>query len=149
MSDRPAPAPSVRRFSQAQVGEQLPTLHKHVGAVTNFLFAVPFWAAHRIHYDAEQARREGFDGAVVIGALLNAYIARVVVSWAGRPEALRRLASRSTATLCVGGEVTVTGHVTELRADGRRGGLALCELRAVDGDGVLLVSAQADVALPA
>jgi hydroxyacyl-ACP dehydratase HTD2-like protein with hotdog domain len=38
-----------------------------------FLFGVAYWTSHRIHYDPEWARAEGFGDLLVTANLLSAY----------------------------------------------------------------------------
>jgi hydroxyacyl-ACP dehydratase HTD2-like protein with hotdog domain len=129
-------APS-RRVSDAAVGEALPTLTKHVTIVTNFLFGVPFWTAHRLHYDTISAREDGYDAPLIPGALMTAYASRVLVGWAGRPDALRELTSRATASAVVGETLVISGSVRAIDMTDT-GALATCDLTVTSGDRLVM-----------
>jgi hydroxyacyl-ACP dehydratase HTD2-like protein with hotdog domain len=128
--------PRARTISETNVGDELPTLTKPVTIVTNFLFGVPFWTAHRLHYDTVSAQDDGFDAPLIPGALMTAYASRVLVSWAGRPDAIRRIVSRNKASAIVGQTIRVAGRVQSVETTAN-GGLATCELTVTGGDTLL------------
>jgi acyl dehydratase len=126
-------------LDSVSVGDELPTLVEHVDIVTNFMFGTSLWTAHRLHYDHVSAREDGFDAPLIPGALMSAYIARVVVDWAGDPLSLRRLSSRNLASEIIDSDLTVTGTVTAVKRIGRHGRVT-CELTVRSGDRVLMES---------
>lgn len=135
---------TVRSCDGVAVGDVLPTLRVTVTEVSNFLFGVAFWTAHRVHYDKELARAEGFDAPLVSGALMSAYASRVLVQWAGHPHAVRRVTSRNLASAVVGDTLDITGRVESVDP----GGLVTCALTVSRGDtGVMAVTAVVQLAL--
>ncbi|MDT7773487.1 MAG: hypothetical protein QOC67_2411 [Pseudonocardiales bacterium] len=69
-----------------------------------FLFGVAYWTSHRIHYDPEWARAEGFGDLLVTANLLSAYSVEGVAGWrdtrvqrilAGSSEVMRHIVGRS------------------------------------------------------
>ena len=129
--------PTPRSVAQVRIGDELPPFDKHVTIVTNFLFGVPFWTAHRLHYDTISAQEDGYDAPLIPGALMTAYASRVLVGWAGRPDALRELTSRATASAVVGETISIRGSVRSVDTT-TGGGLATCELTVSSGERALM-----------
>jgi hydroxyacyl-ACP dehydratase HTD2-like protein with hotdog domain len=48
-----------------------------------FMFSAATWLTHRIHFDREYARTEGFDDLVVHGPLQGAYLSQMLSGLAG------------------------------------------------------------------
>ncbi len=129
MSDWPVPA-SVRSIADVAVGDLLPQLSVTVTEVTNFMFGAAFWAAHRLHYDVDLARTEGFESPLVSGALMSGYASRLLVEWAGHPHAVRRVTSRNLSSAFVGDTLDIAGSVTAIDPSGR----VDCTLTLASGD---------------
>jgi hydroxyacyl-ACP dehydratase HTD2-like protein with hotdog domain len=131
----------------------LPELVEHVDIVTNFMFGVALFTAHRLHYDQVGAEEDGFSAPVIPGTLMSAYVARLLVEWTGDPTCIRRLANRNLATEVVGHDIRVSGAVSDVesitdeRGETRR--RLTCALT-VDSEGRVLVESTAvlDVATP-
>jgi hypothetical protein len=128
--------------ASAEPGSALPELVERVDIVTNFMFGVALFTAHRLHYDQVGAEHDGFTAPVIPGTLMSAYIARLLVDWTGDP-----------ATEVVGHDIRVSGTVTSVEDVARDGGderrLLSCTLT-VDSDGRVLVESTAvvEVAVP-
>jgi hydroxyacyl-ACP dehydratase HTD2-like protein with hotdog domain len=103
-------AEQARRLT---TGSALPALVRTPTRVTCFLFAVAWWTPHRVHYDVEWAREEGYEDLMVPGLLINEYVVTAVTSWTGDPSNLRRLTIRNTGPAFAGDTVTVAGEVAE------------------------------------
>ncbi|MGD9791958.1 MAG: hypothetical protein AB7V43_00645 [Acidimicrobiia bacterium] len=129
--------PTLRSAALVHAGDELPPFDKHVTIVTNFLFGVPFWTAHRLHYDTISAQEDGYDAPLIPGALMTAYASRVLVGWAGRPDALRELTSRATASAVVGETISIRGTVRSIEATAN-GALATCDLTVSSGERALM-----------
>src|SRR5262245_9627669 len=137
---------------RAEPGSPLPELVEHVDIVTNFMFGVALFTAHRLHYDQVGAEQDGFMAPVIPGTLMSAYIARLLVDWTGDPACIRRLANRNMATEVVGHDIRVTGTVTGVEPVVGEGGagrrLLTCTLT-VDSDGRTLVESTAVIEVAA
>jgi acyl dehydratase len=142
MSGRP-----VRRFADVVIGEELPSLVRTPTRLTVFLFGVAYWTSHRIHYDPEWARAEGFGDVLVTANLLSAYSVEVVTGWAGDPACLRGLEERNVSPALAGDELTVRGRVAALEP-APRGGLVRCALTVAKADGTTVVDGRAVLLLP-
>jgi acyl dehydratase len=116
----------MRRFAEVQVGEQLPPETKHITRLTLFLFGVSYFTSHRLHYDSEFARGQGFDDVLVTATLLSGYSAQMLARWAGADDALVAL-----------------GRVTRTEPLDTGGGLVRCELRIDRSDGSCVVTTNA------
>lgn len=70
------------------------------------------WDWHRMHYDVENARARGFDGAVVDGQMFGALIARQVREWAGPQVRFRELEFRNRGFVVAPSTVTLRASVS-------------------------------------
>ena len=114
--------PTRPSLDDVSAGTELPPLVTRPTKISNFLYGVALWAAHRIHYDKDWAVSEGYRDTLIIGGLTRAYVIRMLVDWAGEPTALRKIAltnrapvfSEDTLTVqtIVRDKTTVDGHTT-------------------------------------
>jgi hydroxyacyl-ACP dehydratase HTD2-like protein with hotdog domain len=132
----------------AEPGSMLPELVEHVDIVTNFMFGVALFTAHRLHYDQVGAELDGFTAPVIPGTLMSAYVARLLVDWTGDPTCIRRLTNRNLATEVVGHDIRVSGTVTgvdEVTGDAGEARRRLTCALSVVSDGRVLVESTAVV----
>jgi 3-methylfumaryl-CoA hydratase len=117
--------------------------------VSLFLFGVAVWGAHRIHYDVEWARQEGYEDVLVQASLISAHNVRLLTTWAGDERALVRLTERNVSPPLAGQELIFTGRV--VRVGPVMDGVALVdiELRVHRTDDSPVVLGDATVQLPA
>jgi hydroxyacyl-ACP dehydratase HTD2-like protein with hotdog domain len=137
------------RLNGAEVrpGDQLPVLQRRPTRVTMFLFGVAYWTSHRIHYDVEAARAEGFDDILVTANLLSAYNVELLTSWTGDPFCVLELEERNVAPALAGDGLTVTGRVLDVaEAAGRR--TARCALAITKTDATTVLTGEAVIILP-
>lgn len=76
-----------------------------------FRFSAVSWNSHRIHYDADFARAEGFPDVVVQSTLHGEMLARHALDQAGPGAALESVAWRNQATAVAGEPLTWTAEV--------------------------------------
>ncbi len=124
----------LRYFEDVSEGDVLPPLTKAINTVQMMMYGAATWDFMRVHYDTDYARARGFPQAFVDGQMLGAYLAQLVVDWAGDPGALRRLSLRYRSFAFPGDTVTCSGHVTRLMIEGENG-LAECEVVAANQHG--------------
>ena len=98
-------------FEEISEGTELPTLTKEIGPVNMMMYGAATWDFMRIHYDADHARERGFEGAIVDGQMEGAFLAQLVIDWAGDPGALRRLGVRYRNFIYPGDTVVCKGKV--------------------------------------
>jgi hydroxyacyl-ACP dehydratase HTD2-like protein with hotdog domain len=135
----------MRRLREISVGDELPTATRTPTRLTLFLFGVAYWTAHRVHYDVELARAEGFDDVLVTANLLSGYLAALTTQWAGDPGCLRTLTERNLSPAVAGDELTIRGSVIELIQET---GTVRCALTVDKSDGSVVVTAEATLHLP-
>lgn len=122
-------------------------MHRRPTRVTLFLFGVAFWTPHRIHYDVEAARAEGFGDVLVTANLLSAYNVQLLTSWTGDPHCVLELEERNVAPALAGNALTVTGKVLDVAVvEGHRA--ARCALTITKDDATTVVTGEALVNLP-
>jgi len=109
---------ALRSRGDVEVGDELPPLTVTPTNVSIFLFGVAFWTPHRVHYDKEWARSEGYDDVLVTGPLMTGYLVRMLTAWSGDAASVKRLALRNHAPAFAGDELTVRGAVASVTPDG-------------------------------
>ncbi len=143
MSDAPQMA---RRFGDVALGEEL-RHREQTSNLASFLMGVAWWGSHRIHYDREWARHDGFDDVLVMGSHMYAWVDRMLTRWAGDPGCLRRLGFRHMATANVGVVLDVTARVTALREADDAGDVEW-SIEIAKSDGTQVTTGTAVVRLP-
>jgi hydroxyacyl-ACP dehydratase HTD2-like protein with hotdog domain len=127
---------------QVRVGDELPPISRTPTRLTLFMFGVAYWTTHRIHYDVEAARAEGFDDVLVTAQLLSAYHVELLCRWTGDPHCIIELEERNMSAALAAETLTITGRVISL---GNRGGrdTARCALAIAKDDGTVVVEGTA------
>jgi acyl dehydratase len=99
-------------------GEELPPLEKTFTPVDLFAYGAATWDWHRMHYDAEFARSQGFAAPMIDGQMYGAILARAAMRWAGPRAFMTKMSLRMKAmsfagdTLCAVGEVASVENET-------------------------------------
>lgn len=138
----------MRYFEDVVEGEELPPLTKPITPVRMMMYGAATWDFMRVHYDADYARARGFPGPFVDGQMLGAFLAQLLVDWAGAPGALKRLSVRYRAFVFPGDTVICRGRVLQKRIEGGQG-LVECQLVAENQRGEVVAGpASALVVLP-
>ncbi len=137
---------ALRSLDTVKVGDELPPLTVTPTNVSVFLFGVAYWTPHRVHYDKEWARSEGYDDVLVTGPLMTGYLVRMLTAWSGDPAAVKRIALRNHAPAFAGDELTVRGTVTSVSSRDA-GGEAVIAVSIVKHGDAEVVSGEAAVAL--
>ncbi len=132
-------------IEDVKTGTTIPPLTRTHTAVSVFLFGVAYWTAHRIHYDKEWARSEGYDDVLVTAPLLLSLVTRMLNSWTGHPFAIRKLSTMSRAYAYPGQKLTARGVVRQVTQDT---GLVECDVYIERDDGSQPVVGSAVVHLP-
>lgn len=129
-----------------RVDDALPPLHRTPTRLTLFLFGTAYWTSHRIHYDIEAAREEGYSDVLVTANLLSAYNIELLTRWTGDSHCVIELKERNVAPALAGDSLTISGAVVELGASNGRS-TARCSLLITKGDGDAVVRGSALVFL--
>jgi hydroxyacyl-ACP dehydratase HTD2-like protein with hotdog domain len=78
-----------------------------------FRFSAVTWNAHRVHYDTDYARAEGYPGVLVQSHLLGSFMARLVTDWAPASSRLRELSWRNRRPAFVGSEIICRARLAD------------------------------------
>lgn len=117
----------TRYYEDVKVGEELPPLGKPITSVGMVMYAASTWDFHRYHHDMEYANQMGFERPFLDGQELGAFLAQLVVDWAGIDATLKRLKYRFTSFVLSGDTLTCKGHVSNKSVqDGEK--LVECDL---------------------
>ena len=111
--------------------------------VTLFRFSAATWNAHRIHFDQAYARSEGYPDVLVQSHLHGAWLAQMVMTWAGPLARLREFSWQNRGFATPADRLRCTGRVTAIE-----GRFVTCDLREENQDGVECAPASAVVELP-
>ena len=105
------PEPAKTPFA---VGDTLPPRTWMPTEVQLFLFSAATWNSHRIHYDREYARQEGYPDVLVQSHLHAAVIADAVRSFCGAGARLTAIGWQNRGPAVPGDTLSVTGTVTRV-----------------------------------
>lgn len=136
----------IRRFADVTVGEEL-RHREQTSNLSSFLMGVAWWGSHRIHYDHQWARHDGFEDVVVMGSHMYAWVDRLLTGWAGDPGCLHKLGFRHLAVTHVGDVLDVVARVTATRAE-RAAGEVEWAIEVSKSDGTRVTTGTAVLRLP-
>ncbi len=134
-------------YDDVGVGEQIPELTVTVDETQMFFFSAATYNGHRIHYDKEWAKAEGYDDVLVQGPLQAALLARAIGDWIGGRGRLVSFSVQNRAVAHPGESLTFGGEVTGKRLTGEGTGLVHLDI-AGRRDGTMLMPGTATVELP-
>ncbi len=106
-----------RRIEDVNVGDALPELVKVPTAVQLFRYSAVTWNAHRIHLEPDYARKEGHPDILVQAHLHGAFLAQLVMDWAGPRARLVKFGWRNRGRAVPGDRLVCTGRVTAKSGD--------------------------------
>ena len=117
-----------------KVGDRLPVEEHRPTTVDLFRYSAVTWNSHRIHYDREYAREEGYPDVVVQSHLHGAYLCKVCTDWLGSGGTLVSLSNSVRRYATAGDTLRCSGQVTEVTDDpvGYRVVIDLTETRTSD-----------------
>lgn len=134
-------------FDRIVEGAELPTLTRRPSHVQLFRYSAVTWNAHRIHYDVEYARREGYPDVLVQAHLHGAFLIEMLMAWMGPQGRLLRFGWQNRAAAVPGDELTCSGRVTRTYSDAERGYVE-CVLEERNQRGEVCAPGSALVSLP-
>ena len=105
-----------RHVEDVAVGDELPVVVKRASRAQLFLYSAATWNPHRIHYDAEYARREGHPDIIVHGPLQGAWITQYFTDWAGPHGRLVRVAWQNRRSALPDTDYELRGTITAVDA---------------------------------
>lgn len=129
------------------VGDELPVLLKTPTAVQLFRYSAVTWNAHRIHLEPEYARKEGHPDILVQAHLHGAFLAQLVMDWAGPKARMTRFGWSNRGRAIPGDQLRCSGKVVAKRyEDGKH--LVDLELLETNQKSETCAQGKATVSLP-
>lgn len=112
----------MKFWNEIVPGTQVPELIKRPDYKQIFMYSAITWNRHMIHYNSEQAVKEGHKNIVVQRALLGSYLAQMISDWINESGMLRRLEWKVIQSAFPGDVLTCKGEVSEkkITADATR-----------------------------
>lgn len=104
--------------SSPAVGDTIPPFARTPTTTQLFAFSAATWNTHRIHYDTEYARSEGYADVLVQSHLHACFLAQAVRHAFGAAARVRRLGWQNRGPAVPGDELTVSGRVTSVDRSG-------------------------------
>lgn len=128
-------------------GLELPPLVKRPTTLTLFRYSAVTWNAHKIHYDREYVKEEGYPDVLVQGHLHGAYLVQLLTDWMGSQGVLRKFGWSNRRPAFPGDTLSCRGRVTRVyQQDGEH--RVELEVWEENQRGEQLVPGTATVALP-
>lgn len=103
----------MKFWNEIAAGTQVPELIKRPDYKQIFMYSAITWNRHMIHYNSEQAVKEGHKDIVVQRALLGSYLAQMISDWINENGTLRRLEWKVIQSAFPGDVLTCKGEVSE------------------------------------
>jgi hydroxyacyl-ACP dehydratase HTD2-like protein with hotdog domain len=125
-------------YEDIDMGAQMPALAVTVDETQLFFFSAATYNGHRIHYDKQWAKAEGYDDVLVQGPLQAALLARAIGDWIGGRGRLVSFAVQNRAVAYPGEPLTFGGKVTGKRLTEGGAGLVDLDIAGRRADTVLM-----------
>lgn len=93
-------------------GELLPMLTYTVSTAEVFMFSAITWNRHRIHYDKDQAIKEGHDGVLVQRGLIGNILCRYIMDIFIEPV-IKKLNWKVLSSTLAGSTLTASGLIAQ------------------------------------
>ena len=114
-------------FEDIEIGQELPSLEKHIDSVSMMMYGAATWDFHKYHHDKDYANSKGMKGPILDGQQMGGFLTQQVLDWAGIDSTLKRLAFRYTGFVFAGDHLTCKGRVADKRKE-KEETLVECEL---------------------
>lgn len=124
------------KLEELAAGQDLPELRKSVGLTQMVAYAGATWDFHRYHYDTEYTKSVGMAGPIADGQMFGAYLAQMLLDWAGSDALIKKMAMKYKSLVIAGEEVVCWGRVSEIDHDSRTATVEM-GVRGADGRDVV------------
>ncbi len=105
-------------WEDLEVGQEIPPFEITPTAVQLFQLSAVTWNSHRIHYDLEWARHEGYEERVIHGPFQAEILVQTLQRWLGTTGWLKKIAFSNRRYAVLGETLTGRGRITALREEG-------------------------------
>jgi acyl dehydratase len=114
------------RFEDVEVGRAIPPAQQTIAQDQLIRYAGASGDFNPLHWQEEFAAQVSPTGGIIAHGMFNmGNLSRVVTSWAGGPEKVKRIAASFRAPCPLGATVTYGGEVIEVDADARTATLSI------------------------
>jgi acyl dehydratase len=120
--------PATLRFSQVNVGDELPTLTKRPTTRQLVQYAGASGDFYEIHYDRPFAEAAGLPGVILHGLLKAGWLGELVQSWAGPNAFVRHIEASYRGIDQVGRPYHLKGKVVAMHPSPTSGAGGIVEL---------------------
>jgi len=134
-------------FEDVQEGMEIPTLVKEPTTQQLVKYAGASGDYYQIHYDKDFAIGNGLPGAILHGALKNAFLGQLMTDWIGEGGTLKKLSVQYRGMDVPDDKLSCKGKVTKAYVEGGEH-LVDCEIWLENGKGETTTPGAATVALP-
>jgi hydroxyacyl-ACP dehydratase HTD2-like protein with hotdog domain len=100
-------------FHNLTVGDEITSLTKTPTNVQLFRFSAITWNAHRIHYDKDFAKFEGYPDILVQAHLHGSFLSEMIVDWLEDKGVLKEIEWQNRKYAIVGETLTCKARVKE------------------------------------
>jgi acyl dehydratase len=107
-------------FGDLKVGDEISILSKVVKLEDVKAYADASGDQNPLHQDDNFARSVGFPGIIAHGMFTMAHLTTCITSWAGDPEALKRIKVQFRAVVYMDETIEAGGRITALDSETRR-----------------------------
>ncbi|MFQ5861263.1 MAG: acyl dehydratase [Dehalococcoidia bacterium] len=134
-------------FEDVKVGQEIPPVTRKPTAIQEFMFGAIVWNRHRIHYDKDWARQEGYPDVVINAYTHGALLCQLIHQWAGDFGWLQKLTFQNRRPAFLGDTLVAKGTArSTFHAEGKHA--VECEVWVEKEGGEVLVPGSAVVLLP-
>lgn len=135
-------------FENIKVGDEIPSITHQPSHIQLFRFSAITWNAHRIHYDKDYAREEGYPDIIVHAHLYGAFLEQMLLNWVHPYAQVRKLQWSNRRYATVGEPLTCKGVVKSChRGDGEEG-IVECDIWVENSAGEACAVGQATLVFP-
>ena len=132
------------KYSEIKKGDSLPEFRAHMDRETYFAYnkLVNNW--NPIHADKDYAVKLGYKDIVVAGLYTYSFITRMVEEWTAPSGTIRSVEVKYHDPVYIDSTMVQRGRVAGKMNSGKQGSVEV-EIKAEDGEGLLLISASITV----
>ena len=104
-------------WEDLKAGQEIPSYRVEATAVQLFQLSAITWNSHRIHYDLEWAKREGYEERVIHGPFQAEVLEQTLQRWLGTTGWLQKISFANRRYAVLGETLIGRGRITDLREE--------------------------------
>lgn len=134
-------------FEDINVDDDMPIMVKTPTRAQLFMYSAISWNVHRIHYDAEYARKEEHPTVLVHGPLQGAFLGQFMTDWISPGGTLKKIAYSNRGRAFPDEPYIMKGRVAGKHIENGQH-LVDCDIRGENQAGEIAAMGSATVILP-